>query len=870
MKQYLLLVICFLISFQSATAFRDDSTLTRIVIAGKDYDADSFRRLIAGNLWRDLWITPFKASLLNLSNYADGLTPTKTGGGMQTKTLHFNGNDGRRYKFRSIDKDPSRSLPVDLRETFIAEELQDQVPVQNPVSSIIVAPLMNAVEILNAKPELYILPDDERLGPFRDEFKDMLGTIVENPDDYDDSELNFAESDKIVSTFKLFDRLEKDHNESVHAAEYLKARLFDILIGDRDRHAGQWKWAGYKDDGKKRWKPIPEDRDFAFPLYDGLVPLIMRLAMTSIVHFDYEMPSMFDMTWEGRHLDRRLLGSLTKEKWDSVAVYMMNNLDDDVIEKSVREMPSELFEVRGREIIDKLISRRNQLKQASDEFYELSNMYVDIYGSNKREFVEVLRVNSKHTMVSMFKLKSEFPDKKGELLFERTFDHSVTKEIRIHLLGGDDEVIVKGKVEDGIRIIVDGGDGKDYFVDSSEVWVKLLNFLPVKTIASKTEFYDSGKKSGFIIGQSTYINTKKWVEPESPELKYEPVIENRFRDFSLLIPFDLDPDYGLILGGGGTFNFYDYRIEPYSHRYGFTASYATKTESFEFIGEGDFNKLVEGINVNLYFQVTGFELNRFYGLGNENAFDDILEDDGLYNVKQRKFFVRSLFGFPLFLNTALSFGLSYERSVISANEYSLINNESFKGKGIHSNIGFLSRLKYDTRDNIESSYSGQMLDISVEQAPSFLNFNSTFGKLYIDGRTFFTSHIITRETLAMKLSGQYVWGNFPFYKYAYIGGKSTLRGLPRNLFIGDLSVSVQTDLRILLDKIKIFVPAEIGVTAINDFGRVFLEDEKSKKWHSAHGGGIWLSVLDRLFTASLSLVKSKEDLRIYLSIGHTF
>lgn len=870
MKPYSLFVICLLISFQSASGFTNDSTLTRIVIAGKDYDADWFRRLIAGNLWRDLWITPFKASVLNLSDYADGLTPTKTGGGMQTKSLHFIGNDGRKYKFRSIDKDPSRSLPVDLRETFIAEEMQDQVPVQNPVSSVIVAPLMNAVEILNAQPELYILPDDERLGPFRDEFKDMLGTIVENPDDYDDEELNFAGSDKIVSTFKLFDRLEKDNDESVDAAEYLKARLFDIFIGDRDRHAGQWKWAGYKQNGKRIWKPIPEDRDFAFPLYDGLVSLIMRLAMTSIVHFDYEMPSMFDMTWEGRHLDRRLLASLTKKQWDSVAVYMMHNLDDNIIENSVREMPSELFAVRGREIIDKLKSRRNQLKQASDEFYELSNMYVDIYGSNKREYVEVSRDNPIQTTVRMSKLKLKDSDLDDKLLFEKTFDHSVTKEIRIHLLDGDDEAVVSGNVDNGIRIIIDGGEGKDTLIDSSEVQTKLLGFLPLKTIASKTEFYDAGKKTKFIPGKSTYINTKHWAEPETPEMKYEPKIENRFRDFGLLIPFDLDPDYGLILGGGGAFNFYDYRVEPYSHRYSFTASYATKTEAFEFIGEGDFNKLVDGINVNLYFQVTGFELNRYYGLGNENAFDDILEDDGLYNVKQRKFFVRSLFGFPLFMNTALFFGLSYERSVISASENSLISNESFNGKGVYSYIGFLSRLKYDTRDNIESSYSGQTLDIFVEQTPSFLNFNSTFGKLYLDGRTFFTSHLITRETFGMKLSGQYVWGNFPFYKYAYIGGKSTLRGFPRNLFIGDLSVSIQTDLRILLDKIEIFIPTEIGVTAINDLGRVFLDGEKSKKWHSAHGGGVWLSVLDRLFTASMSLVKSKEDLRVYLSIGHAF
>jgi len=293
-----------------------------IEIAGSEYQAGGFARFFTGDHWRDLWITPFKVQVLNLNSFAGGLTPSKRGGGLQTKSLHFTAGDGKKYKFRSIDKDVSRSLPPDFSSSVVADVMQDQVSVTNPVSAIVVAPLMDAVDILNAKPFICILPDDEKLGEFQEEFGNLLGTLEENPDDYDDEKLNFAGADKIVNTFKLFEKMQKDNDEIVDAAEYLKARLLDIFIGDRDRHSGQWKWAGNKEGKKRIWKPIPKDRDFAFPLYDGVFPQAMTVAATSMVNFGYDMPSMFDMTWEGRHLDRRLLGSIDKSIWDSVAHFM--------------------------------------------------------------------------------------------------------------------------------------------------------------------------------------------------------------------------------------------------------------------------------------------------------------------------------------------------------------------------------------------------------------------------------------------------------------------------------------------------------------------------------------------------------------------
>ena len=58
-----------------------------------------------------------KVEVLDLNNFAGGLVPIKRGGGLQTKSLRFIGADGRIWKFRSLDKDPSKVLPEDVKES---------------------------------------------------------------------------------------------------------------------------------------------------------------------------------------------------------------------------------------------------------------------------------------------------------------------------------------------------------------------------------------------------------------------------------------------------------------------------------------------------------------------------------------------------------------------------------------------------------------------------------------------------------------------------------------------------------------------------------------------------------------------------------
>ena len=115
-----------------------------------------------------MWTTPLKVRVLELDKFAGGLKPIKKGGGLQTKSLRLKGADGQIWKFRSVNKDPSKLLPQELQETIADDIVQDQISTSNPMAPIVVSPLLEAVDLVEASPQLVYLPDTEMLGEFRE------------------------------------------------------------------------------------------------------------------------------------------------------------------------------------------------------------------------------------------------------------------------------------------------------------------------------------------------------------------------------------------------------------------------------------------------------------------------------------------------------------------------------------------------------------------------------------------------------------------------------------------------------------------------------------------------------------------------------
>ena len=769
-----------------------------------------------------------------------------------------------------MDKDPSKTLPPELRESLAADVFQDQISSANPMAPLVVAPLLNAVGVLQAVPELCIMPDDEKLGKFRKEFGGILGMIEVNPE-ADDDEESFSDAEKIISTYKLFKRLEKDNDEQVKATEFLKARLMDVFVGDWDRHVDQWRWARFTEDDKKVWYPIPRDRDQAFSKFDGLFPWIAAQSITQMNSFSECYPKIESLTWSGRYLDRKFLNSIDKPQWDSVTNYVVQRLSDSVIVYAVKHMPPEMYQKEGENLISILKKRRDKLPEASEDYYKNVSKYVDIHGTDKDEYAEINRLDDNRVEVTIYKRDKDTGEKKKSVLFHRVFSNEFTKEIRIMLLDGDDYAIVRGKVNSSIPVIVAGDGDKDELIDSSEVEGYLFGFIPFIPQAEKqTYFYDGGNKTSFVKSASTVVNKQDQPKPVNDTMKYEPPVQDWGHDWRFIPWIASDPDEGLFFGGGPILYEFGFRTSPYVYRMELKAGFATRPQKFKVNYLGEFYSIINGPKITIHAFGSGLEVLNFYGFGNESKKDKNLFKKKFYKVNQQEILFDPQIEFLLNKSMNLSFGLSLKFTSTEEEKNSLLTQTNLYGSEDFLLTGMSTGIEIDERNSPSFPVSGFYLSGRGTFYPSIKKNQNSFSKLTGDVRYYLSTTSLPFSALAFRIFGEKNFGSYPFFESSFLGGIGSLRGFDKNRFAGDGSILGSAELRLFLFKFFFQVPMYFGVTALGDAGKVFMSNDDSKIWHNAYGGGIWLSIINPDFLFSLNYAKSSEDSGIYFTSGFSF
>ncbi|MEL6820493.1 MAG: hypothetical protein AAFP70_01930, partial [Calditrichota bacterium] len=181
---------------------------THSVALGERFGKGGLYAWLMGKDYRQLWTTPLVIPVLDLDSVGGGLTPLRTGGFGQSISLHFTGKDGHRYTVRSIDKDPTKRLDSLLKQTAVEGVLQDQISALLPTAGLVTDPLMKAAGILHSPHTLVIIPDDPRLGKFREEFAGLPGTLQQHPSELPDKQPGFAGSRSVSGTEKIWEKLE--------------------------------------------------------------------------------------------------------------------------------------------------------------------------------------------------------------------------------------------------------------------------------------------------------------------------------------------------------------------------------------------------------------------------------------------------------------------------------------------------------------------------------------------------------------------------------------------------------------------------------------------------------------------------------------
>ena len=806
-----------------------------------------------GENYRELWATPVKMRIFRLDQERGGMKILKRGGGQQTSSLRLEDSLGHRWVLRTVDKDPELALPENLRETVAKTIVQDQIAASHPFGALTIPPLAASLGIPHAHPEIVYLPDDPALGEYREEYKNQVYL-------YEEWEPLYAVDTD--NTMKVIEKIERNNKHRYDDSMLLRARLLDIVVGDWDRHQDQWRWVEIEDEVGDFYEPVPRDRDQVFFVNEGIIPKIgsRKWIMPKFQGFTHEIRDIEGFNFNARHFDRRFLSGLDKQDWEQEIATVQQALTDELLEEAIGRMPASIVEISGKETLEILKSRRDNLRRDAMQYYEFISKAVDIPLSDKREFIDLTYQEDGSILVVAKDRTSE--GTKGRLLYQREFDPQVTKEIRVYAMRARDAFTIHGSHKSPIRVRLIGGTGDDTF-DVPQDFANRRNLL----------IYDRSDK-GNIFPDKSLARIK--TATDSSINHYNPTAFQ----YNRLMPqvtagYNLDD--GILLGAGFSYTTHGFRKEPFKARHKLMLGHALATEASFFRYSGEFTELVGPYDLNIF--VDGKAPNNtsnFFGRGNETGFDmsgsrSIRKYRTRYDLITADVELRR----KLNQNLGINFGLvgSYYNNKREDNPDRFIVDYSDHNPG--ENVfgtkyfaGLSAGLEWDTRNDELIPQSGVHWNTTLR---GMKQLDAGDGE-YFQAVTAFSHYFspLVDFTVANRIGGGTTFGDPDFYQLLYLGGNDNLRGFRNYRFAGESMLYHNLELRLkLFDFTSYLFPGSVGMIGFNDLGRVWAEGEHSKKIHHGFGGGFYL------IPAKMVLLQgvvgfSSEEILPHVSIGFRF
>ncbi len=344
-------------------ALRDSMPVN--VVATNQYHSNALKRFMQGVNYRKAWEAPVEAQVFLL----DSFEIEEEGGGNQTKSLKIRDKKGVLYSLRSINKDPAPLIPKAARILNLENIVIDGISAQHPYGAVLAAKLSEDVGVLSTQPRIVYVPKHEALREYGAKYGNRL-FLLEYETEGEINWTGYNNVQEIVETDDL-QELKVDLGEKLVIDKELlvRARLFDLLIGDWDRHSKQWGWVLQQRSEGLVAIPIAGDRDNAFFRIDGVIPTILtnHLVQPMVRPFEEDIDHLPGYVYP---FDLYFLKGVSKDIFIKEAKYIQQQLTDENIDNAIQEWPENLVRLNGDEIAAKLKNRRNNLVEYAKEFHD--------------------------------------------------------------------------------------------------------------------------------------------------------------------------------------------------------------------------------------------------------------------------------------------------------------------------------------------------------------------------------------------------------------------------------------------------------------------------------------------------------------------
>ncbi len=820
--------------------------------------------LFFGKRYRNYYGKKVNSKIVYLDTLYGGLSPIRQGGGNQSVSLHLVDSIGKRYVMRAMRKNSSQYmqsiafrdvfLQNDLKNTIAEKTLEDFFTGSYPYSIILAEGLSEKVEIPTQSSKVFYIPKQERLDNFNVNFGDKLYVVESHPKKGNYQLGSVAFNGKVISTYDLLNAIEKDESVKIDQNSFIKARLFDMLIGDWDRHQDQWKWLEYKENGNTVYRPLPRDRDQAFSkMGDGfLVKLALFLVPQIRVINNYcgNLKNVKEFNTSPFPLDVAFLPDLNEKDWLEQANYIKNQLTDQAIESVFKKMPKELQDEQLEKIKNYLKERRDNLAKIAKKYYKRVVKYAILKGTNKDDLFHIKILTDKRVAVSIYRNKGgEAKDR----FHYKIFNPKETKEIWLYGLDDSDIFKVEGS-RSKIKITLIGGQNNDTYIVPKSANIRIYDFKTTTNDISKAK-------------QHATVRLRNQYNRNNYD--YRNTYENAFQLYPIIAANqDVGTQLGLLL------------IESHKKFKGtishsLNTSFYTATNGLTLVYNGSFPEVIGRYNFNLNanFNTQNYATN-FFGFGNET----INFQDSIGRNKNRVNMIRYVFN-PSFSQkfynqTSLKFGLNYLNAEVKNSYEDVLETDDVIPNYLYKANTYLSAcigFAYNNKDYDYFPTNGLSFNIEAQYTSNLNKGSKNFAKLLPTLALDYKLVASGKLVFSTKLLGSIILGNgFEFFQASYLGGNLGLRGYRNQRFAGKNSFAQTTDLRWSFNRVKTFiVPMRLGVFGGFDYGRVWLKNDTSKKWHNSIGGGLFLIFAESV-TANFSGFSTENGPQYMFSMGFGF
>lgn len=811
------------------------------------YSKSKFVRFWMGDNYREIWNTQVTLPVFDIGSEKGGLTIIQRGGGQQTRSVRMEDKDGKQYVLRSVNKYVEKALDEQMRNTIAEDAVQDAISASHPFAALSVPDMAEAAGVMHTNPIIVWVPDDPRLGIYRNDLANDVFLYEERPAGDRDDIASFGYSEKIVNTGKVVKKTQDDHDHKVDQESVVRARIFDLFLNDWDRHDDQWRWAGFKKGEEYIYKPIPRDRDQVYFVNNGFV---MWLASQDFMQpkfqgFDHKVKNVKGLAFNARYFDRSFITEPDLNVWLETAFSVQKGLSDTVIHTAIASFPEEVYKISGQEIEAKLKSRRNLLQNYAEGLYLFLAKEVDVVGTNQRELFKVKRLSNGNTQVSVWALTK----KKGKLkeqIYNREFKYDETKEIRLYGLKGKDKFVVDGEASRAIKVRLVGGQNKDSIIDVSSI-KKPGKSLLVYDRKDKNNFIQKGKETRLKLSKKKAVN-----QYNRKQYKYDKTLPILGAGFNI--------DDGFFIRGGANIKRYNFR-DSTQHKIGGTFAFQTQAFSIEY--EGRYSAISQFFDLELSAVLSvPRNVDNFFGIGNETK--KITNDKSYYRVRYENAQINPMLVHRVNKNVEYKFGAFYQYFNVNDTADRYIGNTEINGLDSlayinHHFAGLNAGLEIDTRNSNVLPIRG-VYWVSTATGYYGLDENSkNLIKLSSDLRFYLSLRTDPRLVFAFRVGGSVNIGDYEFFHANFIGGKTNLRGFRSNRFAGDHSFYQNTEIRFKLSNLRTYIfNGQTGFYLFNDIGRVWVAGEESTRWHDGYGVGLWITPFE--FTAlTFSYNMSSDD-----------